>query len=41
MNQINIELDMDAISADPVEAQRHEREAVIESIRYCRDVLGI
>jgi sugar phosphate isomerase/epimerase len=41
MNQINIELDMDAISDDPVEAQRHEREAVIESIRYCRDVLGI
>ena len=41
MNQINIELDMDAISADPVEAQLHELEAVIKSIRYCRDVLGI
>jgi len=41
MNQINIELDMDANSSDPVEAQLHEREAVVKSIRYCRDVLGI
>jgi len=32
---------MDAVSADPAEAQRHEREVVIKSIRYCRDVLGI
>ena len=41
MNQINIELDMDAISDDPVEAQHHERDAVIRSIQYCRNVLGI
>jgi len=41
MNQINIELDMDAISDDPIEAQRHEYEAVVRSIHYCRDVLGV
>ena len=41
MNQINIELDMAAVSDNPVEAQRHERDAVVRSIRYCRDVLGI
>jgi sugar phosphate isomerase/epimerase len=41
MNRINIELDMDAVSDDPTEARRHEREAVERSIRYCREVLGI
>jgi sugar phosphate isomerase/epimerase len=41
MNRINIELDMAAISDNPSEARRHEREAVERSIRYCRGVLGI
>ncbi len=41
MNRINIELDMDAVSDNPAEARRYEREAVERSIRYCREVLGI
>lgn len=41
MDRINIELDMDAVSDNPAEARRHEREAVERSIRYCREVLGI
>ena len=41
MNRINIELDMDAVSDNPAEARRYEREAVKRSIRYCREVLGI
>ena len=41
MNRINIELDMDAVSDNPAEARRHEREAVERSIRYCREVLAI
>lgn len=41
MNRINIELDMDAVSDNPTEARRYEREAVKRSIRYCRGVLGI
>ncbi|MCP4692448.1 MAG: sugar phosphate isomerase/epimerase [Desulfobacterales bacterium] len=41
MNRINIELDMDVVSENPAEARRHEREAVVRSIRYCREVLGI
>ena len=41
MNRINIEVEWDAGSDEPAEAQRREREAVERSIRYCRDVLGI
>jgi len=41
MNRINIELDMDAVSDNPAEARRHEREAIKRSIRYCREVLGV
>lgn len=41
MQQINIELDMDAVSNDAREARCHEREAVERSIRYCREVLQI
>ncbi len=41
MNRINIELDMDAVSDNPEQARRHEREAVVRGIRYCRDILGI
>ena len=41
MNRINIEVEWDAGSEEPAEAQRREREAVERSIRYCRDVLGI
>jgi len=41
MNQINIELDMDTVSENPIAARQHEYEAVVRSIRYCRDVLNI
>lgn len=41
MERINIEVEWDAGTDPPEEAQRREREAVERSIRYCRDVLGI
>jgi sugar phosphate isomerase/epimerase len=41
MERINIEVEWDAGTDEPEMARGREREAVVRSIRYCRDVLGI
>lgn len=41
MERINIEVEWDAGEDSPDVARRREREAVVRSIRYCRDTLGI
>ncbi|MBU1344730.1 MAG: sugar phosphate isomerase/epimerase [Proteobacteria bacterium] len=41
MNRINIEVEWDAGDDDPKTARQKEFDAVVKSIRYCRDVLHI
>jgi sugar phosphate isomerase/epimerase len=41
MNRINIEVEWDAGDDGPQEARKKEYDAVVKSIRYCRDVLKI
>jgi sugar phosphate isomerase/epimerase len=40
-DRINIETDLDIPMDDKDEAMRIEEEALVRSIRYCRDVLGV
>ena len=39
--RVNIETDLDIPMDDAAEAMRLEEDALVRSIRYCRDVLGV
>lgn len=41
MKRLNLEVEFDARTSDPVEARRREYEAVVKSIRFAREVLRV